>query len=477
MLFRQIHDPDLAQYAYLIGCQRTGEAFVIDPERDVDRYLAAAAAEGLTVTHVAETHIHADFLSGAQALAEATGAQLCLSAEGEDAGWGSEWAHGRDDVTFLRDGDAIQVGKIEVRAVHTPGHTPEHLSFLVTDHGGGADAPMGLVSGDFVFVGDLGRPDLLEQAAGQSGAQEAGARQLYQSVKRFLDLDDHVQVWPGHGAGSACGKALGAVPQTTVGYERRFNGAIDAARRGEAAFAETILDGQPEPPLYFARMKAQNRAGVPPLPALPQPAPLADLAGGLSGAVVIDTRPNRSAFMAAHLPGSLYAPLGPSFTTVVGSYVTDPEAPVVLVVPEAEVERAVRALVRIGIDRVVGTVTYERLAAHVQQGGETASIPESDFSAVRDREAVVVDVRRAAEVKAGHVPGSLHVPHTRLAARLDEVPRGRPLVVHCQSGARAAVASAFLASQGHDVTYVNERFARYRETGPVETGAPASLAV
>ena len=374
--------------------------------------LAAAAAEGLTVTHVAETHVHADFLSGARALAEAAGARLALSAEGEGQGWGSEWAHGRDDVTFLRDGDAFRVGNVEVRAVHTPGHTPEHLSFLVTDHGGGADAPMGLVSGDFVFVGDLGRPDLLEQAAGQPGAQEPAARQLFESVGRFLELDDFVQVWPGHGAGSACGKALGAVPQTTVGYERRFNGAIDAARRGEADFVDAILDGQPAPPLYFARMKAQNRAGVPPLAALPTPR-AADLAGGLPpGAVVIDTRPDRSAFMAAHLPGSLYAPLGPSFSAVVGSYVTDPGAPVVLVVPEAEAERAVRALVRVGIDRVEATVTYEALAAHVGGGGAVATIPESDFGAVHDRQpgTVVLDVRRAAEVAAGRVPGSVHVP-------------------------------------------------------------------
>ena len=478
MLLRQIHDPGLAQYAYLIGCQRTGQALVVDPQRDVDRYLAAAAAEGLTVTHVAETHVHADFLSGARALAEAAGARLALSAEGEGQGWGSEWAHGRDDVTFLRDGDAFRVGNVEVRAVHTPGHTPEHLSFLVTDHGGGADAPMGLVSGDFVFVGDLGRPDLLEQAAGQPGAQEPAARQLFESVGRFLELDDFVQVWPGHGAGSACGKALGAVPQTTVGYERRFNGAIDAARRGEADFVDAILDGQPAPPLYFARMKAQNRAGVPPLVALPTPR-AADLAGGLPpGTVVIDTRPDRSAFMAAHLPGSLYAPLGPSFSTVVGSYVTDPGAPVVLVVPEAEVERAVRALVRVGIDRVEATVTYEALAAHVGGGGAVATIPESGFGAVHDCQpgTVVLDVRRAAEVAAGRVPGSVHVPHTRLAARLDEVPGGRPLVVHCQSGARAAVASAFLARRGYRVTYVSEGFARYREVGPVETGAPAPVA-
>ena len=480
MLFRQIHDPKLAQYAYLIGCQRTKEALLVDPERDVDRYLALAAAEGLTITHVAETHIHADFLSGARALAEVAGARLYLSAEGEEAGWGSSWAKERDDVTFLRDGDAFRVGHIEVTAVHSPGHTPEHLAYLITDHGGGADTPMGLVSGDFVFVGDLGRPDLLESAAGQAGAREPAAQALYQSAQRFLTLDDGLQVWPGHGAGSACGKALGAIPQSTVGYERRYNGALDALRRGEGAFVEAILDGQPEPPLYFARMKRQNRDGVPPLAALPSPRALApqELASLPAGAVVVDTRPDRSAFMAAHVPGALYAPLDGPFNTVVGSYVTDTDAPLVLVLPEAKVEEAVRDLVRIGLDHVVAYATYETLDAYFQSGAETASIPEVGFQAVLDREdgAVVLDVRRQPEVEAGHVPGAVHVPHTRLASRLGEVPDGRPVYVHCQSGARAAVAAALVARSGREVAYVNDGFPHYREIGPVEDGALASAA-
>ena len=477
MLLRQIHDPSLAQYAYLIGCQKTGEALLIDPERDVDRYLALAADEGLTIAHVAETHIHADFLSGARDLADRTGARLYLSAEGEDEGWGSAWAQGRDDVTRLRDGDTFRVGNVEVRALHTPGHTPEHLAFLVTDHGGGADAPIGLVSGDFVFVGDLGRPDLLEQAAGVSGAQEPAARQLYRSVERFLDLDDFVQVWPAHGAGSACGKALGAVPQSTVGYERRFNGAIDAARRGEGAFVEAILDGQPEPPLYFARMKAQNRDGVPPLPALPTPRALApdELADLPEGTVVVDTRPDRSAFMASHVPGALYAPRGASFSTVVGSYVTDPATPLVLVVPEGRAEQAVRDLVRIGLDRVVAFATYETVAAY-GESHETASIPSVTFADLADRpaDAVVLDVRRQAEVEAGHVPGAAWAPHVRLAERVGGLPAG-PLWVHCQSGARAALASAFLAAHGRDVTYVDDAFPSYRASGPVETGVPSEV--
>lgn len=469
MLFRLIADPRLAQHAYLVGCQKTGEALVIDPQRDADRYARLAAAEGLRVTHVAETHIHADFLSGAAALADLTGAHLFLSAEGEDAGWGSAWAKRRDDVTFLRDGDTFCVGNVEIRAVHTPGHTPEHLSFLVT--AAGSETPMGLASGDFVFVGDVGRPDLLESAAGEAGAQEPAARQLFASVQRFLSFGDGLQVWPGHGAGSACGKALGVVPQSTVGYERVTNAAIAAAARGQDAFVAEVLAGQPEPPLYFARMKRLNRDGVPLLAALPTPralAPdeLADLdRAGILGALVLDTRAERSGFMAAHLPGSLFTPFEATFNTVAGSYVTDPETPLVLIIPKADVDAAVRDLVHVGLDHIVAYATPETFSAVVQREGAAASIPEVTFEAVVDREsgASVLDVRRADEFAAGHVPGAVHIAHVRLAGRLDDVPAGAPLYVYCQSGVRSAVASALLARAGFDVRYVNDRFSRYRD--------------
>ena len=223
MFFRQVFDDTLAQYAYLIGCQRTGDAIVFDPQRDIDRYLDLAASEELRIVAVAETHIHADFLSGTREFAECFGTRLYLSDEG-GPDWRYEWAHGGSyDHVPLRDGARFAIGEIEFQALHTPGHTPEHMSFLVTDRGAGADEPMGLLSGDFVFVGDLGRPDLLETAARVSGAMTPAARRLYGSVRSFLDLPDYLQVWPAHGAGSSCGKALGAVPETTVGYERRFS--------------------------------------------------------------------------------------------------------------------------------------------------------------------------------------------------------------------------------------------------------------
>ncbi|MCP4938870.1 MAG: MBL fold metallo-hydrolase, partial [Phycisphaeraceae bacterium] len=260
MLFRLIYDDDLAQASYLVGCQRTGEAIVFDPERDIDRYLDLAAAQGLRIVAAAETHIHADFLSGVREFAVRGNAKAYVSGEG-GADWQSEWVDGCDH-RVLRDGDTFEVGNIRFTAVHSPGHTPEHLSYLVTDLGGGADTPMGVITGDFVFVGDLGRPDLLESAAGIEGMMEPSARTLAASAQGFLRFDDHLQVWPAHGSGSACGKALGAVPQSTVGYERRFNHALSLAG-DEQAFVDHILAGQPEPPAYFARMKAWNRDGVP----------------------------------------------------------------------------------------------------------------------------------------------------------------------------------------------------------------------
>jgi len=468
MIFRQINDEKLAQYAYLIGCQQTGEALLIDPERDIDRYRALAEAEGVEITAVTETHIHADFLSGAREFAEQHDTTLYLSDEG-DGDWKYEW--GRDpayDVTWLHDGDAFPIGTIEITALHTPGHTPEHLSFLVTDRGGGADEPMGIVTGDFVFVGDLGRPDLLESAAHVEGAMDASARALYGSAQRFLELPDHLQVWPGHGAGSSCGKALGAVPQSTVGYEKQFNPMLDAARKGEDAFVDAATTGQPEPPMYFARMKRDNKNGPPVLGSLPSPQTLT--VPGLNEAatdnesLIIDTRRDRSAFMARHIPDSLYAPMNGSFNTVVGSLVEDETMPIVLIVDEADVETAVRDLVRIGYDNVVGVAFPSTLDRYFDEGGPSASIEEVTFDDVdalrRTDDATVVDVRYRSEYEDdGHVEGALNASYTRLPEYESDLPRNGHLVVHCASGARAAAASAYLACTGRTVLYVNDSFA------------------
>ncbi len=461
MFFRQIFEPKLAQNAYLIGCQQTGEAIVIDPMRDVDRYIDIAAEEELKIVAVTETHIHADYLSGARELAARVGAKAYLSDEG-DADWKYLWAGDADlDVQLLEDGDTFSIGKIELQAVHTPGHTPEHLSFLVTDRGGGATEPMGIASGDFVFVADLGRPDLLESAAGVAGQMEPSARTLYRSVQRFLELPDYLQVWPGHGAGSACGKALGAVPDSTVGYERRFNAAIAAAGRGEDAFVEAILEGQPEPPLYFGRMKRLNKEGPKILGELPRPArndteELAALADH-QGVVVVDTRLDRGAFMAGHLPGSLYAPLDRTFPTITGSYI-EVDVPIYLIVEANKLDDAVRDLVRIGLDDIAGWTTPEALE-EVGRSRPLATTEVVDFAratSLGGDSDLFLDVRRQTEFDAGHVEGAQNIAHTRLLARADEIEPDQRLLVYCRTGARAAAASSLLERLGHEVIYIDD---------------------
>lgn len=455
MFMRMIYDEKLAQAAYLIGCQRTGEAIVIDPERDVDRYIHLAADNDLRIVATAETHIHADFLSGSRELAEAIGATVYVSDEG-DADWKYGWLDqrvggGTYDHVLLKDGDTFRIGNIEFRVIHTPGHTPEHIVFLITDHGAGATEPVGMATGDFVFVGDLGRPDLLETAAGQQGAMEPSARRLFRTVGSLSDIPDFVQVWPAHGAGSACGKALGAIPMSTVGYEKRFNPAILAAS-SEQGFVEFILSGQPEPPLYFANMKRDNKLGPPVLGGLPEPPRMSgtDLASLDSNKVaIIDTRP-WDQFRSGHIPGALSFPLTRSFNTDAGSMVRDTDD-IYLIIDESALEEAIRDLIRIGLDHIKGWCP----ANEVRHVSPLETIDEIDVGRARElvaqHEVKVLDVRRKTEFAGGHLPDATNIAHTRLAGRMDEVPEDTPLLINCRSGVRSARASAFLKRAGFDV--------------------------
>ena len=466
MFMRQLFDPSLAHYSYLIGCQKTGESVVIDPQRDIDRYRQLAEENDLRITAVADTHIHADYLTGAREFAADPSVALYLSAEGGED-WQYRWAEGMPNAHFVRDGDSFKIGKIELRVTSTPGHTPEHVTFTVIDHGGGASTPIGIASGDFVFVGDVGRPDLLESAAGQAGAMEPAARQLYQSLRRFHDAPDEIQIWPAHGAGSACGKSLGAVPISTAGYEKRYNSAIATAEAGdEDAFVDFILAGQPEPPVYWARMKQQNRDGFPVLGGLPKlekvpPSRLGEIVGA-RGTVVIDARSDRFAFMDRHLKGSIFAPLGNSFPTMAGSYVEPGEAIYLLVDSEEEVDALVRMLVRIGLDDVRGYLVADEVF-RVENPEFFRTIPHYPIEELaryaRGDESLIFDVRKASEYNAGHLEGALNIAHTRLAARLDEIPRDKTLLVHCASGVRASSATSFLQREGRDVIYFNGNLA------------------
>jgi hydroxyacylglutathione hydrolase len=480
MFFRQIVDEKLAQYAYLIGCQATREAILIDPERDIDRYIRLAEKEGLEIVAVADTHIHADYLSGTREFAE-RGVRVYASDEG-GPDWRYEWLQGSDySYQLLHHGDTFRIGNIELKGLHTPGHTPEHMCYLVTDFGGGADQPMGMVSGDFVFVGDLGRPDLLESAAGVQGVMVPSAKQLYRSVQRFLELDDYLQIWPGHGAGSACGKALGAVPETTVGYEKRFNGAIQEAYRGEEPFVAAILDGQPEPPMYFARMKRDNRVGARVLGDLPNPHLLSiGELGELSGrtdVVVVDARLNRDAFLMAHLPGSLSAPFNKTFNTVVGSFVEENEE-IYLIIEEACLAEAVRDLVRIGLDNIVGYATPDMIETYRENGGAMASIPEMKMDDIEElvkrEDIVLLDVRNASEWSAARVPDSLNIAYPRLYVRRDEVPQSKTLAVYCVTGGRSSVAAALLKRLGHEVIFLDGDFRDWSSRNEIASGTPAA---
>lgn len=473
MLFRLLYDDRLAQAAYLIGCQRAREAIIIDPERDVDRYIDAAREEGLRITAVAETHIHADFLSGARELAERVGATVYVSDEG-GPDWRSEWLHakcggGTYPHRLLHDGDTFTLGAITFHVMHTPGHTPEHICFVVTDGGVGASEPMGVLSGDFVFVGDLGRPDLLESAAGQAGAKEPAARALFDSVARFGELPDFTQVWPGHGAGSACGKALGAIPQSTVGYEKRFNPALLAATN-KGNFVQFILEGQPEPPMYFARMKRDNKLGPAILGSLPKPIEMdasALCAIDARSSFVLDMRPWPE-FRAGHLPGAISALPDRTFPTVAGSFVEE-KSPIYLIGSGDQIEQAVRDLVRIGLDDIRGYATPQTFTACAESEATLATTPEIDAHTLKAKLGIepvfLLDVRRASEFEDGHLPGAVNAAHTRLPEQIGKIPRNIPVVVNCQGGTRSARASSYLERAGFTVTNLAGGFSGWAKSG------------
>jgi len=449
MFFKRFYDEQLAQASYLIGCGATGSALVIDPCRLVDQYIAAAEADGLRIDAVTETHIHADFVSGTRELAARTGAVMYLSKCGTP-----EWQYGfRDEarVVLLGDRDRITVGNVDVQAVHTPGHTPEHLSFLVTDRAG-ADEPMGIVTGDFVFVGDVGRPDLLEKAAHVQGTAESGARDLFRSLAWFKTLPDHLQLWPGHGAGSACGKGLSAVPQSTVGYERRFNWALSSD--DENAFVRQVLAGQPEPPRYFGEMKRINRAGPPVLGSLSLPERVAEhrVAEILAaGGIVVDIRAAPD-FASGHLPGTLSIPFNKSFPTWAGSLLPY-DRDLYLLIDEGRPEAlaaAVKSLLSIGLDRVRGYFGSKALEMSDGNGGSLGRVEQLTVGELQARQGslYVLDVRGRAEWEGGHIPGAHLVPLAELSDRIAEVPADRPIAVHCQGGGRSAIAASLLRANG-----------------------------
>ena len=477
MVVKRFYDEKLAQASYLIGSTGSGTAIVIDPNRDVEQYVRAAAAEGLTITHVTETHIHADFVSGSRELASRTGATLYLSDEG-DTDWKYAFA-AEAGAVLLKDRDTFNVGDVRIDVVHTPGHTPEHLMFVIADVAATPE-PVAAVTGDFLFVADVGRPDLLERAAGVAGSMEGAARALFRSLQRLKSYPDHLQIWPGHGAGSACGKGIGSLPQSTLGYERRVNWAFSVD--DEDDFVQRVLGGQPEPPRYFAEMKRVNKEGPRILGGFGRPGRLSferfqGLAAG--GAVVIDTRPAGD-FAAAHVPGTINVPLNRAFTTWAG-WLTPYREDFYLIIDDRCthcLEEAVRDLAMIGLDRVAGYAGTEILEQWVSSGralGRVSQIdPDSLAHKLRTGSVVLVDVRSRAEWDAGHIAGAEHIPLGYLPERLASLPKSRPLVVQCQGGARSAIAASLLRARGFpQVINLAGGLAGWQAAGqPVSRGIP-----
>ena len=461
MLLEHIYDTDLAQGSYFIGCQEDNSAIVVDPRRDVQVYLDMAEEHGMDIVAVVETHIHADYLSGTLELANATRAQVYVSDEG-----GPDWTYGAgfDAAIRMKHGHQIVLGNITLDAVHTPGHTPEHMSFLITD-GAQATQPGFILTGDFVFVGDLGRPDLLDAAAGGVDTRFAGARQLFASLRdHFLPLPDYVQVLPAHGSGSACGRSLGAVPSTTVGYERNFSWWAPYLESDDIdGFVDELLSSQPDAHAYFGRMKIQNRQGPKILGSLAEPVhltaqelkPLLDQ----DKKILVDTREHTARYKAA-VPGALSIP----DANKAGSHIAwayNPEVEyreLVVLADNATHAREYRDhFIRVGIDTLTGYITgLEELL-----GGGVPTMTIAELEAADD--VTLIDVRNNSEYADGHITGAKQFAVSRLIWHTDQLPDNSTIVTYCASGRRAAVGAASLRRYGYDVVELNGNYDSWAE--------------
>lgn len=461
MYFQQIYDKTLSQASYFIGCQAVGKAIVIDAKRDVDSYIEIAKQQKMEITHVVETHIHADFLAGTRELALATGARIYLSNEG-----GEEWQY-QFTHEGLHEGDSIQVGNLSFEVIHTPGHTPESISLLLRDHPA-SDEPVMLFTGDFVFVGDIGRPDLLEEAAGVVGSKEIGAAEMFASLKKFSALPDFVQVWPGHGAGSACGKALGAVPSSTVGYEKIRNWALQYGDN-YIAFKEELLSNQPEVPRYFATMKRLNREERTLLVDVPaHPVLTLQEALSIDHVVLLDAR-HKSKFAEGHIKGSLNIQHNNAMATWCGwmlSYTDN----IVIIADETEHEEITRKLMRIGLDNIAAFVTDIDASTLVS----SAVLNTDEVERLKDNDPyLILDVRNRSEFVNSHIPGAVHsfvghLPKTDLSKFATQ-----KLIIQCQSGDRASIAYSYLESRGFtDLFIYLDSFAAWYNAGNVVTDKP-----
>ena len=449
MFFHQRFIPGLAIASYMVGDEKAREVAVIDPTRDVDEFIEIAGREGLRIAHILETHVHADFVSGSAELKARLGGSPQIHSSGMG---GRDWTPPYADHV-VTDGDELRVGSVRLKAIHTPGHTPEHVMWALFDDARSKEAPWLLFTGDFLFVGDVGRPDLLGEAV-----RKELAHQLYDSVFRKLPpIPDYTDIFPGHGAGSLCGKAIGSRRSSTVGYERRFNPALK--EMPEKQWTETLLKGMPLAPPYFRTMKKVNAEG-PTLLGHNLPGQRRFTAKEIherlcEHCMVVDVRP-KEAFAAAHVPGSINIPLGPNLATWAGWVLPYNKKLVIVPSSPSEVSQVVTHLIRVGLDDVQGYME-DGIDAWQNNGFaisnlETLSVQQLDarLKESAERRPFVLDVRTEGEWDGGHIDDAHHIHGGVLKEFYEEVPKNRPVAVICGTGYRGSIAASFLKSQGYE---------------------------
>ena len=463
MLLETVKSDGLAHLSYVLGDEHAGLCAVIDPRRDVEVYLEIARRHQVRITHIIETHIHADFVSGSRELAARTGARIYGGAS-EDYGF---------EVEPLSGGDALEVGPLTLEVLHTPGHSPEHVALVVRGGGKGAEDPWGVFTGDALFAGEVGRPDLAD------ASPEELAGQLYQALQsKLLALPDGVEAYPAHGAGSPCGANIGARDRTTIGYERRHNDKLQA--ESKEAFVESVLDGLEQEPFYYKRLKKVNAEGPDVLgawshlPALTAEAFEAERRE--ENAVVVDTR-EIEAFAGAHIEGALSIALRKSFPVWAG-WILRPGDRILLIGEDPDgVAEAQRHLLRTGYENVGGYLA-KGIRGWIEAGRPFERLGAMSVHALRERVEQeqgggglqVLDVRSEGEWAGGHVPGAHHQWLPFLRDNLSRLDRARPVAVYCGSGYRASIAASILQREGfQDISNVPGSIGAWKAAGyPLE---------
>lgn len=437
MKIERFEVPGLAQYSYVLSSD--GKAVVIDPMRDMDRYLTYAKKQDLKITHVLETHIHADFASGSTALAHATGAELWLSAHDAGEQYRYEFEHHR-----FADGESLKVGAMRIQALHTPGHTPEHLSFLVFDTARNADEPQAMFSGDFLFVGSFGRPDLL----GEQAKQRLAAALFTSMHDKLASLPAGLEVHPGHGAGSLCGSGMTEQAQSTLGYERASNHLFTLDR---AAFQKEVLETVPPLPSYYPRMKELNSRGPAILEELPggeaiSPQQLQQMVAKESPILLDLRRPE--AYGGAHIRGAINIGAGPNLSLWAG-WLLDPAKPIVLISENGENTEARKSLIRVGLDNIRGSLAGG-MPAWIEAGLELEHVSQISVRQLHEGKpaGTVLDVRSDAEWNQGHIANAQHIMMGDLNGNLQLLPKEQPVFTFCGSGYRSSIAASILAGSG-----------------------------